>query len=78
MENYGGPEVLKVRDIPEPGVEPEHRRIEVTRSGVNFADLLVREDDYLTGVPLPFVPGPTPSPTISRQRPTAGRRPHWR
>ncbi|MFJ3659993.1 zinc-binding alcohol dehydrogenase family protein [Streptomyces sp. NPDC090119] len=57
MDQYGGPEVLKVRDIPVPGVEPEQRRIEVTRSGVNFADLLVREDDYLTGVPLPFVPG---------------------
>ncbi|WP_307814988.1 zinc-binding dehydrogenase [Streptomyces sp. DSM 110735] len=57
MERYGGPEVLEVRDVPEPGIEPEHRRIEVTRSGVNFADLLVREDDYLTGVPLPFVPG---------------------
>ncbi|MYZ08991.1 zinc-binding dehydrogenase [Streptomyces sp. SID2999] len=57
MERYGGPEVLQVKDVPEPGVEPEHRRIEVTRAGVNFADLLVREDDYLTGVPLPFVPG---------------------
>ncbi|MGV9790586.1 quinone oxidoreductase family protein [Streptomyces sp. NPDC003435] len=57
MEKYGGPEVLKVQDIPEPGVEPEHRRIEVTRSGVNFADLLVREDDYLTSVQLPFIPG---------------------
>ncbi|MGV9321400.1 quinone oxidoreductase family protein [Streptomyces sp. NPDC003660] len=57
MDKYGGPEVLKVQDIPEPGVEPEHRRIEVTRSGVNFADLLVREDDYLTSVQLPFIPG---------------------
>ncbi|MFF0384341.1 zinc-binding alcohol dehydrogenase family protein [Streptomyces sp. NPDC004286] len=57
MDKYGGPEVLKVEDIPEPGVEPEHRRIEVTRSGVNFADLLVREDDYLTSVQLPFIPG---------------------
>ncbi|WP_130334199.1 zinc-binding dehydrogenase [Streptomyces sp. BK022] len=57
MENYGGPEVLQVSDIAEPEIRPAHRRIEVTRSGVNFADLLVREDDYLTGVPLPFIPG---------------------
>ncbi|MGW4373629.1 quinone oxidoreductase family protein [Streptomyces albidoflavus] len=57
MERYGGPEVLEVRDVPEPAPAPGTRRVETTRAGVNFADLLVREDDYLTGVSLPFVPG---------------------
>jgi NADPH2:quinone reductase len=57
MDSYGGPEVLQVKDVPEPGAEPDSRRIEVTLAGVNFADLLVRQDDYLASVPLPFVPG---------------------
>lgn len=57
MDSYGGPEVLQVKDVPEPDAEPDSRRVEVTLAGVNFADLLVREDDYLASVPLPFVPG---------------------
>ncbi|QCX77875.1 Quinone oxidoreductase 1 [Streptomyces sp. YIM 121038] len=57
MENYGGPEVLEVKDVPEPELHRAHRRIEVTRAGVNFADLHVRDNSYLAGVPLPYIPG---------------------
>ncbi|SED80418.1 NADPH2:quinone reductase [Streptomyces sp. 3213] len=56
FQEYGGPEVLKVveTEIPHPG--PGQVSIDVTYTGVNFADLKARAEGYR--VPsLPFVPG---------------------
>ncbi|MFE4633107.1 zinc-binding alcohol dehydrogenase family protein [Streptomyces sp. NPDC056773] len=57
IKEYGGPEVLEVVDVNELTIERAHRRITVTRAGVNFADLHVRSGDYLADVPLPYTPG---------------------
>ncbi|MCC3767681.1 zinc-binding dehydrogenase [Streptomyces sp. UNOC14_S4] len=57
MESYGEPEVLAVGDVREPELRHGHRRIEVSLAGVNFADLHVRDNSYLAGVPLPYIPG---------------------
>ncbi|MFJ9246188.1 zinc-binding alcohol dehydrogenase family protein [Streptomyces sp. NPDC101776] len=56
IQEYGGPEVLKVveTEIPRPG--PGQVTIDVAYTGVNFADLKARGEGYR--VPsLPFVPG---------------------
>jgi NADPH2:quinone reductase len=56
IQEYGGPEVLKVveADVPEPG--PGQVTVDVAYTGINFADLKARGEGYR--VPkLPFVPG---------------------
>ena len=56
IQEYGGPEVLKVveAEVPEPG--PGQVSVEVAYTGINFADLKARAEGYR--VPqLPFVPG---------------------
>ncbi|MGW3128250.1 quinone oxidoreductase family protein [Streptomyces sp. NPDC001123] len=56
LQEYGGPEVLKVveAEVPEPG--PGEVSIDVAYAGVNFADLKARAEGYR--VPgLPFRPG---------------------
>jgi NADPH2:quinone reductase len=58
IEDWGGPEVLELRDDlaePEPG--PGQRRINVTAAGVNFADTHARENAYIAKYELPLVPG---------------------
>ena len=42
----GGPEVLELRDVPEPEVHPGHVRVRVRLAGVNRADLLQRIGVY--------------------------------
>ncbi|MGO9450868.1 MAG: medium chain dehydrogenase/reductase family protein [Candidatus Binataceae bacterium] len=53
----GGPEVLKLREVPLPECGPKQVRIRVTAAGVVFADLLMREGLYPDIPPFPFVPG---------------------
>lgn len=53
----GGPEVLEVREAPDPQPGPDELRIRVRAAGVNFADLMARRGLYPDAPPLPFVPG---------------------
>jgi NADPH2:quinone reductase len=57
IDEFGGPEVLKVveRDVPTPG-EGEVL-IRVSRAGLNFADTHTRTNSYLAKAQLPLVPG---------------------
>jgi NADPH2:quinone reductase len=54
---FGGPEVLRLVDIPQPEPGPDEVSIEVSGAGVNFADVHAREDKYLDKQSLPLVPG---------------------
>ncbi|MER5260374.1 zinc-binding dehydrogenase [Streptomyces sp. NPDC002855] len=56
LQEYGGPEVLRVVDtgIPEPG--PGQITVDVAYTGVNFADLKARAEGYRVPA-LPYVPG---------------------
>src|SRR5579862_7597996 len=42
-ERHGGPEVLEVRDVPEPVPAPSEVLVEVEAIGVNFRDIYERE-----------------------------------
>jgi synaptic vesicle membrane protein VAT-1 len=53
----GGPEVLKLIELPSPALTPDGVRVEVKAAGINFADLMMRMGMYPEAPPLPFVPG---------------------
>jgi len=53
----GGPEVLEMREAPDPQPKPGEVRIRVRGAGVNFADLMARRGLYPDAPRLPFVPG---------------------
>ena len=54
---FGGPEVLRLVDIPEPTAKAGEVLIRVSRAGMNFADTHQRENKYVAKADLPFVPG---------------------
>ncbi len=53
----GPPEVLQVREAPDPMPKPGQMRIRVGAAGVNFADVMTRLGVYQGAPPLPTVPG---------------------
>ncbi|YCK39023.1 quinone oxidoreductase family protein [Actinomadura sp. ATCC 39365] len=57
ITEFGGPEVVRVREVDEPVPGPGQVVVDVSRCGVNFADTLVRENAYLAATTLPVVPG---------------------
>jgi NADPH2:quinone reductase len=57
ITQFGGPEVLELRDLPDPVPAPGQLLVEVTRAGVNYADTHQVENDYLVPTQLPLVPG---------------------
>lgn len=54
---YGTPEVLEIKQLPEPQTKPGEVLIRVRAIGVNFADLLQRMGLYPGAPKPPFVPG---------------------
>ncbi len=56
LEQYGGPEVLLLKDVPDPVPGPEEVLVDVVSSALNRADLLQREGHY----PSPPTPGLPP------------------
>jgi NADPH:quinone reductase len=57
IEEFGGPEVLQVVDLPKPEPEDGQVLIEVSRAGMNFADTHQRENTYLARYEVPMVLG---------------------
>jgi NADPH2:quinone reductase len=57
IEEFGGPEVLKLTEVPDP--EPENGQVvvDVARAGINFADTHAIRNDYLAEQSLPLIPG---------------------
>jgi NADPH2:quinone reductase len=57
MTEFGGPEVLRLVELPDPEPGPDELLIRVTRAGVNFADTHTRTNSYVQKATLPLVPG---------------------
>jgi NADPH:quinone reductase len=57
IEEFGGPEVLRVVDVPEPEPGEGEVLIEVSRAGMNFADTHQRENSYLARYETPLILG---------------------
>jgi NADPH2:quinone reductase len=57
ITEFGGPEVLQLRELPDP-VPPEgFHLVDVATAGVNYADTHQTDDSYLSPTTLPAVPG---------------------
>jgi len=57
IEEFGGPDVLKHVEIPDPEPGEGEVVVEVARSGINFADTHATRNDYLAEQQLPLIPG---------------------
>lgn len=56
-EAVGGPDTLKLRDLPDPVPEADQVAIRVRACGVNYPDALMLEDKYQFRPARPFAPG---------------------
>jgi NADPH2:quinone reductase len=57
IDEFGGPEVLQYRELPDPEPGEGEVLVEVARSGINFADTHATRNDYLAEQQLPLIPG---------------------
>jgi NADPH2:quinone reductase len=57
LEEFGGPEALRLVELPDPGLRDGEVVVEVARAGINFADTHVTRNDYLANQELPLIPG---------------------
>jgi NADPH2:quinone reductase len=57
IEEFGGPEVMSVVELPDPEPGEGEVVVEVARSGINFADTHTTRDEYLAKQSLPMIPG---------------------
>jgi NADPH2:quinone reductase len=54
---FGGPEVLEIVEVDTPSPGPGEVLIKVGAVGVNFFEVMMRQDRYAVTPPLPFIPG---------------------
>lgn len=67
LSSYGGPQVLRVVDLPEPHAGPGEVRLRVRAAGVNPADVMLRDGslaEWYRDAEPPFVPGMDVAGTI--------------
>jgi NADPH2:quinone reductase len=57
IQEFGGPEVLVLRDVPEPAAPDGFVVVDVAAAGINYADTHQAENSYLAPAELPLVPG---------------------
>jgi len=57
VQEFGGPEVLRLVDVPVPEPGEGEVLVRVTRAGINYADTHQRRNEYLAKAELPLVPG---------------------
>lgn len=65
VEQYGGPEVLKVRDVQAPQAGPGQLVVDVAAAGVNFMDIYQRQGNPPYASNLPYVPGAEGAGTVA-------------
>ncbi|MBV6848751.1 alcohol dehydrogenase catalytic domain-containing protein [Xanthomonas campestris pv. heliotropii] len=60
LHDYGGPEVLRLVELPDPHPAPGQVRVKVCAAGINPVDVMVRDGSlagWFAGARPPFVPG---------------------
>jgi NADPH2:quinone reductase len=57
IDEFGGPEVLQISDVPKPEPGESEVLIKVSRAGMNFADTHQRENSYLARYETPMILG---------------------
>lgn len=74
VSEFGGPEVLREAELPDPEPGEGEVVVRVSRAGVNFADTHQTRDEYLAKAELPFVPGGEISGRVAEGGTHDGRR----
>jgi NADPH:quinone reductase-like Zn-dependent oxidoreductase len=69
IPRHGGPEVLEVRELPDPQLVAGHVRITVAAAGVNFADTMARTGIYPDAPKPPMVVGYEAAGTVAEVAP---------
>src|SRR5947209_6690942 len=57
VHEYGGPEVLKLEEVPDPKAGPGEVVVRVRAAGVNPVDAYIHTGTYARKPPLPYTPG---------------------
>jgi NADPH:quinone reductase len=57
VTGHGGPEGVRVVDLPDPEPGPGQALVRVHAAAINFPDVLIVADRYQVSAPVPFVPG---------------------
>jgi NADPH2:quinone reductase len=57
IEEFGGPEVMNLVELPDPEPGDGEVVVDVARAGINFADTHATRNDYLAEQSLPLTPG---------------------
>ena len=57
IHEFGGPEQLKVSEIPDPEPAENQQVLDVVAAGINYADTHQTEDSYIARQALPMIPG---------------------
>ncbi|MDX6582914.1 MAG: NADPH:quinone reductase [Solirubrobacterales bacterium] len=57
IEEFGGPEVMRLVELPDPEPGDGEVVVDVARAGVNFADLHASRNEYVAEQELPLTPG---------------------
>jgi NADPH2:quinone reductase len=66
IEEFGGPEVLKVADLATPEPADGELLVKVSHAGINFADTHQRENTYLSKFEVPLVLGGEVAGTVEK------------
>ena len=64
LDRHGGPDVLRVRAVPEPTPGPGEVRVRIEAIGLNFAEVLSRKGLYGWAPAMPYTPGMEATGTI--------------
>ncbi len=66
IHQFGGPEVLRWEEVPDPPVGPADVLVRVAAAGVNFSDTMRRAGVYNPELPLPHAEGVEAAGTVER------------
>ncbi|MFI1912730.1 quinone oxidoreductase family protein [Nocardia sp. NPDC020380] len=68
VSEHGGPEVLRLVEVPDPTVGPGQLLVETEAIGINFIDTYIRTGRYPT--PVPYIPGAEGSGVVTAVAPS--------
>ena len=71
VREFGGPEVLRLEQVPIPEIGPDELLVEVVAAGVNPVDVSNHEDGEWAGIVLPYTPGATSRASSVPSAPTS-------
>ena len=57
LEQYDGPEGLRLADVPDPVLSEASVMLDIHAIGINFPDLLATRGQHQHKPPLPYIPG---------------------